>query len=91
MPDRQPVAAACRQASMSRLPVNGSATCTVGRISRSVSNVRDASPDAPCIPSRPVSAPTSSSKSPGRPVDALMMLSLLTKPTHIALTSGFWE
>ena len=78
-------------ASMSTFSRNGLATCTVGRSSCSSSKVREARPEAPWIPSRPVPAPTSSKTLPASPTDAVAIWSTGTRPTHMALTRGFWE
>ena len=88
MPTTCSLRAASRQASISTFSRNGLPTCTVGRSSRSSSKVRDASPDAPCMPSRPVSAPTSISRLPAPPVVAWTRESTRSRPTHIAFTSG---
>ena len=79
------------QASISIFSRNGLPTCTAGRISskRASGSVRLASPLAPWMPSRPVSAPTSSSALPLPLAFALRMPSARTSPTHIAFTSGF--
>ena len=71
--------------------MNGLPTCTVGRISLSSSRLRDARPDAPWMPSLPVSEPTRISALPGSPVVARTSPSALSSPMHIAFTSGFPE
>ena len=54
-----PVFIASRHASISNFSVNGSPTCTVGRLaSLSASNSAEASRLAPWMPSRPVAEPT---------------------------------
>ena len=68
--------------------MKGLPTWTVGRSSRSSSNERDAKPDAPCMPSRPVSEPASMSRLPGAPAVARRSPPCRSKPTHMALTSG---
>ena len=71
--------------------MNGLPTWTADRSSRASSKVREASPDAPWMPSRPVSAPTSISGLPAPLAFALTMLSVWIRPTHIAFTRGLPE
>ena len=79
-----------RHASSSIFSRNGLPTCTAGRISskRALGSVREASPDAPWMPSRPVSAPTSISRLPAPSAFAVTSWSTRAMPTHMALTSG---
>ena len=86
-----PVAKASRQDSIKIFSRNGLPTCTVGRSSCASSKVREANPEAPWIPSRPVPEPTSSKTLPSSPAADVARSALFTKPTHMALTSGFWE
>ena len=60
-----PASASSRQQSMSLRSVNGSLTCTDGRLSSSSSSSADASTLAPPMPSRPVRLPISTSALPG--------------------------
>ena len=83
--------AASRHASISDFSMKGLPTCTAGRRSFLSSKEREARPDAPWMPSRPVSAPTSKSRFPGAPAVALTTPSLGTMPTHIAFTRGLFE
>ena len=84
--------ASSRQASMSSFSMNGLPTCTVGRSSAlPSSNTRDASTFAPPMPSRPVSAPTSSTMLPGVAARPDTRWSIRASPTHMAFTSGFAE
>ena len=89
IPSRQFVEAASRQASINIFSKNGFPTCTEDLCSWSPSKDWDASPDAPCIPSLPVSAPTKIIEFPGFPADALSKSSCFNNHTHIALTNGF--
>ena len=75
-------------ASISFLPVNGSPTCTDGRLSASsAASSALASTDAPPIPSRPVVAPYSTTAWPAVRAFARVTRSLGSSPTHIAFTS----
>ena len=67
-----------RQASMSIFSRNGLPTCTAGRSSskRACGSVREARPEAPWMPSRPVSAPTSMRTLPTPSAFALASLSI---------------
>ena len=91
IPTTPGISMASRHASMSVFSKNGFPTCTADRISGSSSKDRDARPEAPCMPSRPVLEPTSNSRSPGASALALMTLALDISPTHIAFTNGFPE
>ena len=71
---------------MSLRSVNGSLTCTDGRLSSSSSSSADASTLAPPMPSRPVRLPISTSALPGPDAAARSTPSGATTPTHIALT-----
>ena len=72
---------------MSFLPVNGSPTCTDGRLSGSSSpSSWLASTDAPPMPSRPVVAPKSTTAFPGPCAFALWSRCVSSSPTHIAFT-----
>ena len=73
---------------MSTFSRNGFPTWTADRISASSSKPLEANPDAPCIPSLPVSAPTSKSKSPASLAEALATFPFSINPTHMALTKG---
>jgi len=74
---------------MSSFSVNGSPTCTAGRLAGPVaSNVAEASTDTPPMPSRPVFAPSSTTTLPTpRAADSWMRSTGIT-PRHSALTSG---
>ena len=77
---------------MSTFSRKGLATCTVGRISGvESSKVREARPEAPWMPSLPVSAPTSSRTFPSSPTEERTRLFTSIRPTHKALTRGFCE
>ena len=71
---------------MSLRSVNGSLTCTDGRLSSSSSSSADASTLAPPMPSRPVRLPISTSALPGPDAAARSMAPGATTPTHMALT-----
>ena len=82
-------AAASRQASMRHFSRKGLPTCTAERSSFVSSKEREASPDAPWMPSRPVSAPTSMIELPGPFAVEETRSPWLRRPTHMAFTSGF--
>ena len=63
----------------------------MGRNSTFSSKVREAKPDAPWMPSRPVPAPTRRMTFPTSLAAEVAILSVCTRPTHMALTNGFWE
>ncbi len=74
---------------MSSFSMNGSPTCTAGRLAcDSSSNVALASTEAPPMPSGPVEAPNSTTLLPGPGAVASLIWSLRSRPTHRALTSG---
>ena len=77
---------------MSTFSVNGSPTCTLGRLlgarDLAASNVSDASTDTPPMPSPPVFAPNRTTRLPGPEAFASLMSSCRMTPTHSALTSG---
>ena len=58
MPTTAPVAMASRQASSRSFSVNGSPTCTVGRLASASSSKAADAMVAPWMPSRPVLLPT---------------------------------
>ncbi len=75
------------ETSISFLPVKGSPTCTVGRLSASSSpSSWLASTDAPPMPSRPVVAPYSTTMLPGPAAFADCSRPASRIPTHMALT-----
>ena len=76
-------------ASISTFSRNGFPTWTADLISASSWKPLEANPDAPCMPSLPVSAPTSRSRSPDSFAEALATFPFSIKPTHMALTNGF--
>ena len=76
------------QASRRHFSRNGLPTCTAGRREALSSSSSNDANDAPWIPSRPVSAPTSSSLLPAPSARARISWSARTRPTHIAFTSG---
>ena len=75
-----------RHASSSSFSRNGLPTCTTPRCDASGSSL-DANA-APCSPSRPVSAPTSSSGLPAPDARARVSRAIGAMPTHIAFTIG---
>ena len=75
---------------MSSFSMNGSPTCTLGRLAAlASSNVALASTDAPPMPSGPVGEPNSTTLFPGPGAAARWMSSCRMTPTHSAFTSGF--
>jgi hypothetical protein len=79
-----------RQHSISFFSSNGSPICTDGRFASSPSpSSADASTDAPPIPSRPVSAPSSTTWLPTPAAADLVSRSCGAMPRHIALTRQF--
>ncbi len=81
-----PASASSRQQSMSLRSVNGSLTCTDGRLSSSSSSSAEASTLAPPMPSRPVRLPISTSALPGPEAAERSSAPGATTPTHMALT-----
>ena len=79
------------QASINTFSKKGLPTWTVGLKSCSSSKLCEAKPEAPWIPSFPVSAPTNINTFPSFPVVARIKLSVFTIPTHIAFTKGLPE
>ena len=79
---------ASRHASMSTFSRKGLATWTAERSSASSWKVREARPDAPWMPSRPVSAPTSTRRLPTPVAFAWTTRLRGSRPTHMALTRG---
>jgi hypothetical protein len=79
-----PAAASSRQQSISLRSVNGSLTCTEGRLSSSSSSA-EARTLAPPMPSAPVRLPISTRAFPG-PAAAARSIGPSTTPTHMALT-----
>ena len=77
-----------RLASSSSFSVNGSPTWTCGRRASLFSLSSSEAKLAPWIPSRPVRAPTQSSTLPTPCAAARMRSASLSRPTHIAFTSG---
>ena len=77
---------------MSSFSMNGSPTCTLGRLrGPPSSNVSDARIDAPPMPSPPVLAPNRMTRLPAPDALASLMSSCRITPTHSALTSGLPE
>ena len=75
--------------SISFLPVNGSPTCTLGRLSSSLSSRScEASTLAPPMPSRPVVAPKSTTRLPVPVALARTSSFARSRPMQSALTSG---
>jgi hypothetical protein len=77
------------EASRSSFSVNGSPTCTRGRLASFSSERSSEANEAPWMPSRPVRAPTAITGFPMPSAFAVMSSSTFITPTHIALTSGF--
>ena len=78
-----------RLASSSSFSVNGSPTWTCGRRASLFSLSSSEAKLAPWMPSRPVLAPTQSSTLPTPDAAARIRSASLSRPTHMALTSGF--
>jgi len=78
------------EASKTLFLVNGSATCTAGLSSVSLSEVNSSDANVtPWIPSRPVVPPINKKTSPTYGAFPRTILSFSTSPTHITLTKGF--
>jgi hypothetical protein len=76
--------------------MNGSPTCTLGRLARSLPDAPSpnealASTDAPPIPSGPVGEPNRTTLFPGPLARASFRSSCRMTPKHRALTSGLPE
>ena len=81
-----PRSSSSRQHSITRFSSNGSPICTVGRLeSSSASSSALASTDAPPIPSRPVRAPSSTTRLPTPAAALRIRRSWGARPRHIAL------
>ncbi len=68
--------------------MKGSPICTDGRFDSDLSEISSEANVAPWIPSRPVFEPTIKIGFPTPAERAVAILSVLTMPTDIALTSG---
>ena len=88
IPTTAPVRMASRVASRSSFSVNGSPTCTLGRIASESSDSSTEANVAPWMPSRPVELPTMNTGLPTPSAVALTVSPTLTMPTDMALTSG---
>ena len=78
--------ASSRHASIRHFSRKGLPTCTAGRRSSLLSSSCTDAKVAPWMPSRPVSAPTSSTLLPGPLATARVSFSCSMMPTHMALT-----
>jgi hypothetical protein len=89
MPTTSPAANSSRQHSISSFSMNGSPTCTLGRLAESPPpNVALASTEAPPIPSGPVPDPSRMTAFPVPRAAATLRSACRMTPTHNALTSG---
>ncbi len=89
MPVMAPLAISSRLASSRSFSVNGSPTCTCGRLASSESSLSSSlAKVAPWMPSRPVRAPTAMSVLPTPEADAVISSSRFMRPRHIAFTIG---
>ncbi len=87
---RVPASSSSRQHSTSFDSSKGSPICTLGRFEASSSESSAlASTDAPPIPSRPVRAPSSTTRLPTPAAALRIRRSCGAMPTHIALTRQF--
>ena len=74
---------------MSTFSMNGSPTCTAGRLlGFASSNVSLASTETPPMPSPPVAAPNSTTRLPAPDANASLISSCRITPTQSAFTSG---
>ena len=90
MPVTRPAAYSSRQHSISSFSMNGSPTCTLGRLAASPApNVALASTEAPPMPSGPVREPNRITLLPVPRAAASLRSSCRMTPMHSALTSGF--
>ena len=83
-----PLRISSRLASRSSFSVNGSPTCTRGRLASLAADKSSEAKDAPWMPSRPVRAPTAMMELPTPWARARINSSSRRTPTHMALTSG---
>ena len=85
----KPRSSSSRQHSISFFSSNGSPIWTLGRFSSPSASSAEASTEAPPIPSRPVEAPSSTTKLPDPLAAERTIRSACASPTHIALTRQF--
>ncbi len=83
-----PLLISSRLASSSSFSVNGSPTCTRGRLASVAADRSSEANEAPWMPSRPVRAPTAMIGLPTPCATARISSDSFISPTHMALTSG---